>query len=233
LRAGATALKRQLGAVESGGVDERPPRRPEDTLRRVRETFERTWRAGEVIYEPGSAAASLFLVQAGEVELARAGPEGWRTVARLGPGDLFGELPALAGGPRRERARAVGEARVLELEATTLETMCRERPEIALSLLRRLAHRVCDLEQRLAVLGADELARPLARVLLRAAGSGAGATRSLRGLAAECGLSLLEAHRALEPLLAERWVRLGAEGLEVVHAEALSIVAQGVPEPSR
>lgn len=205
-------------------ADPKPAQQPQDLLAGVQGSFERTCAAGEVIFEAGVEASSLFVIRAGEVELRRPGPEGSQLVARLGPGDLLGELAVLLRERHRVQARAVGPVRLLELEGRTLEAMCLERPEIALRLIRRLAGRVVDLEQRLSALGADDLLRPVVRVLVRGAersGAGARVATSLRRIAREAGLSVREAHRALQQLLEERRVRLTDDVLEIPDLEGL------------
>jgi CRP-like cAMP-binding protein len=190
----------------------------------VLRSFERTCAPGEVIFEPGDPGVSLFVVQAGEVELTRPGEGGSLPVASLGPGDLFGELAVLLGGRRRAKARAVGAVKLLELEGATLQAMCLERPEIGLRLIRKLAGRIIDLEQRLAALGVDDLVRPVVRVLVRRAeriGVGARVDTTLRGIAKESGLSMLEAHRALQQLLEGRLVKLADDVLEIPDLEGL------------
>jgi CRP-like cAMP-binding protein len=177
-----------------------------------------------VIFEPGDEGVSLFVIQAGEVELTRPDGGGSLPVASLGPGDLFGELAVLLGGRRRSKARAVGAVKLLELEGATLQAMCLERPEIGLRLIRKLAGRIIDLEQRLAALGVDDLVRPVVRVLVRRAeriGVGARVDTTLRGIAKESGLSMLEAHRALQQLLEGRLVKLAADVLEIPDLEGL------------
>jgi CRP-like cAMP-binding protein len=190
----------------------------------VLHSFERTCAPGEVIFEPGDEGVSLFVVQAGEVELTRPDGGGSLPVASLGPGDLFGELAVLLGGRRRSKARAVGAVKLLELEGATLQAMCLERPEIGLRLIRKLAGRIIDLEQRLAALGVDDLVRPVVRVLVRRAeriGVGARVDTTLRGIAKESGLSMLEAHRALQQLLEGRLVKLADDVLEIPDLEGL------------
>jgi CRP-like cAMP-binding protein len=197
---------------------------PEDARSSVPHSFARTCAPGEVIFEPGDEGVSLFVVQAGEVELTRPDGGGSLPVASLGPGDLFGELAVLLGGRRRSKARAVGAVKLLELEGATLQAMCLERPEIGLRLIRKLAGRIIDLEQRLAALGVDDLVRPVVRVLVRRAeriGVGARVDTTLRGIAKESGLSMLEAHRALQQLLEGRLVKLADDVLEIPDLEGL------------
>ncbi len=202
-----------------------PTARSEDTGYVVRRSFEREYAAGEVIYEIGDDSPVLYVIQAGQVELMRDGADGPRPVAHHGAGDFFGEMGALAGRPRSTRAVAASDARVLALDRETFEGMCSERPEIALRMIRRLAARLTDLEQRLTALGADDLLRPVVRVLVRRAeGAAAGAkvATTLRDLAGDSGLSMLEAHRALGQLLERKRVRLQDDVLVIPDLEALS-----------
>jgi putative ABC transport system ATP-binding protein len=56
----------------------------------------RQFMPGEVIIREGEVGEELFLISEGEVEIDREG----REVARLGPGDFFGELALMSGNPR-------------------------------------------------------------------------------------------------------------------------------------
>jgi putative ABC transport system ATP-binding protein len=56
----------------------------------------RQFMPGEVIIREGDIGEELFLISDGEVEVERSGHE----VARLGPGDFFGELALMSGNPR-------------------------------------------------------------------------------------------------------------------------------------
>jgi CRP-like cAMP-binding protein len=202
----------------------------EDTQFRVRRAFERGHEAGQTVFDEGDPGEVLYVIQTGMVELVRSGPDGPRLVARLGPGEFFGEMGVLLGRPRSVRAVAVSDSRLLELDAATFEEMCVARPEIAIRVIQRLAARVIDLEQRLAALGVDDVLRPLVRVLVRRAdresGGGKLAT-TLRRLAGEAGVSLLEAHRALGQLLERRLVRLVDDVLVIPDLEALSACLDG------
>jgi DNA-binding IclR family transcriptional regulator len=51
---------------------------------------------------------------------------------------------------------------------------------------------------------------------------------TLRGIAKESGLSMLEAHRALQQLLEERLVKLADESLEIPDLEALLCSVDGL-----
>lgn len=202
-----------------------PAKRPETTDVGVRRAFERALGPGEVVFDEGDAGGPLFVIQAGEIELTRSGATGRRRVARLGPGEFFGEMSVLVGGTRAERATAVSGARLLELDAATLEATCVERPEVGIRMLRRLAARLAELETRLAALGGDDLLRAVVRVLVSRAEAGPDGLRvatNLRGLAQQSGLSPLEAYRAVQQLLDRRLVRLVDDVLRIPDPEALA-----------
>jgi CRP/FNR family transcriptional regulator, cyclic AMP receptor protein len=196
-----------------------------DTGVRIRSVFERNFRAGETIFDEGQDGDALFVVQAGQVELIRNAEGGQRVISRHGAGEFFGEMSVLLGRPRMARAVAVADTRLLQLDGRTFEAMCVEQPEIAIRVIQRLASRMIHLEQRLAALGADDMLRPVVRVLVRRVerrGAAGRVEATLRALAGEAGLSLVEAHRALGYLMDQRLVRLSDDVLLVGDIEALS-----------
>ena len=198
---------------------------PGDTGASIRSVFERNFRTGETIYDEGQDGDALFVIQAGQVELIRHGEGGNRVISRHGPGEFFGEMSVLLGRTRMARAVAVTDTRVLQLDGRTFETMCVEQPEIAIRVIQRLATRMIHLEQRLAALGADDMLRPVVRVLVRRVqrkGSAGRVETTLRALAQEAGLSLVDAHRALGYLMDQRLVRLSDDVLLIADVEALS-----------
>ncbi|MDJ0785938.1 MAG: Crp/Fnr family transcriptional regulator [Myxococcota bacterium] len=202
--------------------------RIEDTQFRVQRSYERTLRPGDVLYDEGERGDRLYVIQAGQMDMSRAHAGGRKLVARLGPGELFGEMGVLLGRPRTQRAEAASDVRLLEIDPVTFEGMCVEQPEIAIRVIQRLAARAIDLEQRLSALGAEDLLRPVVRVILRSAQPGAGDEgvagydTSLRELAQKAGLSMLEAYRALGQLLDRRLVKLIDDSIQVPDLEALS-----------
>ena len=62
----------------------------------------RHYMPGEVVINEGDIGTELFLVSEGEVKVERGGGE----VARLGPGDFFGELSLMSGEPRNATVTA-------------------------------------------------------------------------------------------------------------------------------
>lgn len=215
--------------VETPGVDpdlsEATASPREDTQVGVRRAFERTFEPGQIVFDVEEPGDHVYVIQAGCVDLVRPGPGAPRVVARLAPGDLFGEMGPLLGAPRTVRAVAAEETRLLELDGSTFQAMCLERPEIALGVIERLAARVIELEARLARTGIDDVLRPVVRYLVRRAERGEVSARvrtTLREIARGASLPMLEAHRALQHLFERRLVRLVDDTLIVPDLEALT-----------
>lgn len=160
------------------------------------------------------------------MEITRSGTAGPRVVAKLGPGEFFGEMSVVLGETRTARAVAVGETDLLELDGEVLESMCIERPEIAIRMIQRLATRLIGAERRLAALGLDELVGPLVRYLAEhetnEEDEGLRVRTSLRELAAGCDLSLHETHQALHQLMDQKLLRLVDDELVAPDRAALS-----------
>ncbi len=106
----------------------------------------RRYRHGEVIVGQGQEVDCLRLVVTGAVRLAAVAPSGREAVVGLlGPGDVFGEIALLGGGPSPVEARAVGdEASVLAIPPAVLRDLFRRLPATAEELLRIVASRLHD-----------------------------------------------------------------------------------------
>ncbi len=74
--------------------------------------------AGEIIMREGEPGEEFMLVSEGEVEVIRAEHE----VARLGPGDFFGEVALISGEPRNATVVAVTEVDTYVLGKTDFQT---------------------------------------------------------------------------------------------------------------
>jgi len=198
----------------------------ETTAIRIRSAYQRLLEPGETVFDEGDPGDHLYVIQSGEIELTREGAGSSRVVARLGPGDFFGELGVVLGKRCTTRAIAVRPTRVLELDRETLEAMCLEQPAIAIRLLRVVVSRLIEAERRLAILGADDLLRPVVRGLVRRAEpdpeKGVRIPTTLRLLAEDAGLSMFETHRALHQLIDRKLIQLADDCLFTSDLDSLA-----------
>ena len=94
-----------------------------------------------VIARQGDVGTGFFLVATGSVRVVRDG----ETIAKLGPGDFFGELSVLDGQPRIAQVIADEPTVCLALASWDFEAVGRAQPGVALAILRELAGRLRDL----------------------------------------------------------------------------------------
>ncbi|MFM8979899.1 MAG: cyclic nucleotide-binding domain-containing protein, partial [Planctomycetia bacterium] len=90
--------------------------------------------AGERIVRQGAPGRSCFVVDTGRVAVSVEEGSTSRTVATLGPGELFGEMSLLTGQDRSATVRASSDARRVEVEAASLRQALALAPGLAATL---------------------------------------------------------------------------------------------------
>jgi CRP-like cAMP-binding protein len=96
-----------------------------------------------VIARQGEIGTGFFVIVDGGVRVVRDGA----VIARLGPGDFFGELSVLDGRPRVAQVVADGPTTCLALASWDFEAVLLAEPRLSLSILRGLAGRLRDLTE--------------------------------------------------------------------------------------
>ncbi len=112
----------------------------------VRGALGKLYRDGEDIVRQGNSGDSMYVVQAGRVEVVqRSDSGGEQHLAFLEAGDFFGEMAVFEKEVRSATVRASGEARVLKIDKKMLLRRIREDPLLAVNLLKTMSHRIRDL----------------------------------------------------------------------------------------
>ena len=107
-------------------------------LRRVGDLLEEErFHEGAPVVKEGEEGDSLYVIAEGEAKVIR----GNRTVDRLLPGDFFGEVSLLDGGPRTATVQADTPLAVLMIRRRPFVRMLEQEPEIAFKILTALARR--------------------------------------------------------------------------------------------
>ncbi len=99
---------------------------------------ERSYSASDVIGAEGELGEEMHIVLDGNVRVVRSG----QIVARRGVGEVVGEMSLITRQPRVASLVAEGDVRTLRIGHHEFEAMVRERPEIALGVMRELAERL-------------------------------------------------------------------------------------------
>ena len=98
--------------------------------------------AGQKLFDEGDPTGGVFVVERGRVRLTRKGTP----IADLGPGEMFGEMAALDGGPRVVTVTAGEPTSLLALAADAYAAVVYENAAVLKEVLRVVLHRVRGLE---------------------------------------------------------------------------------------
>lgn len=126
-------------------------------LRRVLEVTELvTFSEGQVIVAEGDRGEQLYIVLSGNVEVERAGAP----VARLSPGEHFGEMALIREQPRSATARSLGDSELLVVHRKDFFQVLRSEHRLAVKVLWQftgvLADRLAETTRSLGI-ARDEL----------------------------------------------------------------------------
>jgi CRP-like cAMP-binding protein len=99
--------------------------------------------ADHVIARQGDIGTGFFVVVSGGARVIRDGS----VIARLGPGEFFGELSVLDGKPRTAQVLADGPTVCLALATWDFEAVVADQPGVALAVMRGLAGRLRGLTE--------------------------------------------------------------------------------------
>jgi CRP/FNR family transcriptional regulator, cyclic AMP receptor protein len=111
---------------------------PDERRRLHALTTEVAARAGQVLCREGETGEEVFVVIEGEAEVSIGGAG----IVTLGPGDVFGELALLDGGPRVATVAALSPIRLRVLTRTRFHTLVADAPAVGLKVLHAVGARV-------------------------------------------------------------------------------------------
>lgn len=157
------------GSIASGGIGESGPtasprpdrplgRRGADLLaqvplfeglsrRHLKQIAERadeiSFRDEETIIEAGKPGGTFFVIVEGEVKVMR----GNRVIARAGPGEFFGEISLLDGGPRTASVVADSPVVAIRLFKSSFDKLVTQEPKVATKILAVVARRLREAER--------------------------------------------------------------------------------------
>lgn len=99
---------------------------------------EQTYLAGRNVLAEGRRGIDFFVILDGEAIVHQDEVE----FARLRPGDFFGEIAALDGGPRTASVRTVGQVRCLTLSDGAFRPFLERNPRFAINVLNAVVRRL-------------------------------------------------------------------------------------------
>ena len=113
-------------------------------LRRMAERADVTsFRDREFIVKQDQPGGTFYVVLEGEAKVLQNG----RTIGTLGPGDFFGEISLLDGGPRTADVVATTPVAAIRIFKKAFDRMVVEEPGVAAKILAVVARRLRDAER--------------------------------------------------------------------------------------
>ena len=102
--------------------------------------------AGDVVYSEGEPGEFMYGIVSGAVELRK----GTVTVARLGPGDVFGQRSLIDQLPRNLTAVATSDTTLARIDHALFLFLVHETPMFGVQIMSALASRLRDYDDLIA-----------------------------------------------------------------------------------
>ncbi len=127
---------------------------------------ERTFRAGEMIFNQGDVQDWMYIVVDGYVNIHLPGESSRRVSLKdVTKGEYFGELALFDQKPRSASALASTDVLLLELTAETLSEYLAQRPKVGLAILRTMTERLRETNAMLHERAAKNVVEELDKAL--------------------------------------------------------------------
>lgn len=187
-------------------------------------------RAGRTVYEQGEVSPYFYFVLTGKVKVSMLRPDGTElTLDVMGPGALCGEAAAFDGLPRFSMATVLEDATLARFSAREIADAIRERPELALALLRLVSVKQRNVAVRLAYSALSAAEVRIAELLRRLGDVYAGGDEVLvvdlthEEIASLTGTTRVTVTRALKRLARAGVIRNSGGRIRVLDPHALDV----------
>jgi CRP/FNR family transcriptional regulator, cyclic AMP receptor protein len=121
-----------------------------DLARVAQVAVPRAFAAQEVIFREGDDSDTCYVVRSGHACAIRQHSDGRMiTLARFGPGDIFGELAMFDDERRSATVESIDELSTVAIPGSAMRTLLQRHPEIAVKLVIALGRRLRAANERL------------------------------------------------------------------------------------
>ena len=128
----------------------------------------RHYESGKFIFLEDSEGEQCFFVVQGSVKVTRLSKEGREVIlAMLNEGEFFGEMALLDGESRSANVIALEQTEVLTLNREDFLVVLHDYPQIAIQLLKEMAHRLRKSDRQIASLSLSDAEKRIALCIIR------------------------------------------------------------------
>lgn len=103
------------------------------------------FKAGEVIFDEDQRGDCAYLVDSGEVAILKRRAQGYRPLARIGPGGIFGEMALVDDAPRMAQAKALADTHCVIIKRERVRTKIEAADPLVQALLRIFVQNIRSL----------------------------------------------------------------------------------------
>ena len=123
---------------------------PDPELRRLRDEMDirRVHTRSTVLNQSADTSAVCFMIS-GFAKIERHDGDDRITIALIGPGEIFGELSALHGGPRSASVVTLTDCTMILMQAATFMRCMRTHAEFSLAIARHLAGQLVKADRKI------------------------------------------------------------------------------------
>ena len=185
---------------------------------------------GTLLFRKGDMGTNLYAVCAGAVRVSAPSDQGKDAVFNLiVPGEIFGEIAFLDGGPRTADATMIESGELMVIERRDFLPLLHDYPELASRLLEILCGRLRRTSEQVEDIVFLGLKARLAKTLLylrehSSAEHPQEIKVTQREISQLVGVSRESANKQLRSWQRQKWVRLGRGGLSILSPSALKKV---------
>jgi len=104
----------------------------------------RTFEDQEIIFRYGTPGLGMYIIIEGSVLILARKDDSYVEIAKLGPGDFFGEMSLIEEVERGATAMASGKTRVVGIFRPQMQNLMHRRPRLGLLLTERLARIIAN-----------------------------------------------------------------------------------------
>jgi CRP/FNR family transcriptional regulator, cyclic AMP receptor protein len=182
---------------------------------------------GTLLFRKGDVGTNLYAVCAGAVRVSAPSDEGKDAVFNLiVPGEIFGEIAFLDGGPRTADAVMIESGELMVIERRDFLPLLHDYPKLALRLLEILCGRLRRTSEQVEDIVFLGLKARLAKALLylyehSSSTPGQKLRVTQREISQLIGVSRESANKQLRSWQRQKWVRLERGGLSILSLDVL------------
>jgi CRP-like cAMP-binding protein len=217
------------GSILFQGLDD------ESLLEVVRAGKLRRVKNEDYFFHQGDPARILYVLVEGRVKFTQVTAEGDQVIVRMsGPGEMFGAVAALGDEVHPASGEATGDCAALGWRSEVISGLLERFPRMAINVVRFLAGRVKEFQDRYRELATERVERRLAHGILRlasqigkpvAGGTLIDLTLSRQDIAEMTGTTIYTVSRTLSKWEAEGIIESGRERVLVRKSDALRAIA--------